>query len=535
MTRVITPLRRCAVLAPRWLLWLGGGLGLVVAGAVVLSPWSGVDPSERSGFLVVYLSAQALLTLGVVAGSWRMRSRGRRAWAMVAAAAVLSVCDDLAWARLAGPVGYGVDGAGLGARAVVQSVSGMLVLSFPVLLLRARLGGRSDREGFVDGLAIACAIGLVLWETLVRLPGAGELIGDANVALFMLLTGVLSAVVALLVRLGFTGLHHEPSAGLLLAAAVVHAAAIVALGAAGAPQPGVAWPAELLAMLSFGLLAAAAWHPSAGRLADPVDVEALGARVSLTRLATLAVALVVPGVVTSLRTWWLVQHASGGGTATTDALLTPAVMVPSSVAALVITVSVIWRMWQLVQDRERARDLLRHRATHDDLTGLPNRRVLHDLLIDNLTPQGAQGRAAPFVVLFMDLDGFKAINDTLGHHAGDRVLVEVSVRIREALRDDDTLVRIAGDEFVAVCSGPLDEATARAIAGRVHRRIVEPIDVNGLDVTVSASIGIALSPPSTGDATRDALGILRLADHAMYDAKRAGGRRTVVVADAAEV
>jgi diguanylate cyclase (GGDEF)-like protein len=514
---------------------LGSGLGLVVAAIVILSPWSGVDPAERSGFRVVYLSAQVLLTLGVVAGSWRMRSRGRRAWTVVAAAAVLSVCDDLAWALLAGPVGYGVVGAGLAARVVVQAAGGVFVLSFPVLLLRARLGGRSDREGFVDGLAIACAIGLVLWETLVRLPGADGLIGDANVALFMLLTGVLSAVVALLVRLGFTGLHHEPAARLLLVAAVVHAAAIVLLGAAGAPQPGVAWPAELLAMVSFCLLAAAAWHPSAGRLAVPIDIEALGVRASLTRLATLAVALVVPGVATSLRMWWSVQRASGAGTATQpEALLAPAVVLPSSVAALVITVSVIWRMWQLVQDRERARDLLRHRATHDDLTGLPNRRVLHDLLIDNLTAHGAQGRAAQLVVLFMDLDGFKAVNDTLGHQAGDRVLVAVSVRIREALRDDDTLVRIAGDEFVAVCSGPLDEATARAIAGRVHARIVKPIDVNGLDVTVSASIGIALSPPSTGDATRDALGILRLADHAMYDAKRAGGSRTVVV-EAADV
>ena len=535
MNRVITPLRRCAVVTPRWLLFLGGGFGLIVAGVVILSPWSGVDPAERSGFLVVYLSAQVVLTLGVVAGSWRMQSRGRRAWLMVAGAAVLSVCDDLAWALLAGPFGYGVVGTGLAARVVVQAACGVLVLSFPVLLLRARLGGRSDREGFVDGLAIACAIGLVLWETLVWLPGADGLIGDANVALFMLLTGVLSAVIALLVRLGFTGLHHEPAARLLLVAAVVHAAAIVVLGAAGAPQPGVAWPAELLAMLSFGLLAVAAWHPSAGRLADPVDIEGLGVSASLTRLATLAVALVVPGAITSLRMWWVVQHTSAAGTAQPGALLAPAVVLPSSVAALVITVSVIWRMWQLVQDRERARDLLRHRATHDDLTGLPNRRVLHDLLIDKLTTQGAQGRAAQFVVLFMDLDGFKAVNDTLGHHAGDRVLVEVSVRIRAALRDDDTLVRIAGDEFVAVCSGPLDEATARAIAGRVHARIVEPIDVNGLDVTVSASIGIALSPPSTGDATRDALGVMRLADHAMYDAKRAGGSRTVVVVDAADV
>ena len=112
--------------------------------------------------------------------------------------------------------------------------------------------------------------------------------------------------------------------------------------------------------------------------------------------------------------------------------------------------------------------------------------------------------------------------------ADDRVLVEVSRRIRTGMRDGDTLVRIAGDEFVAVCAGPLDVVAARALADRVHAQIVAPIDIDGLEVTIGASIGVAQPPPPTGDATRDVQRLLHLADHAMYDAKRSGGGRTVV-------
>jgi hypothetical protein len=237
----------------------------------------------------------------------------------------------------------------------VQAVAGVLVLACPVLLLRARLGGRSDREGLVDGLAIAAAIGLVLWETLLSAPGDGaQVIDDANVTLFMALTGLLSAYVALLARLAFTGVHREPSARLLLLAASVHAVAIVSLGSAGAPPLGVFWPVELTSVLSFGLLAAATLHPSAERLTDEVDTDALGARVSLARLATLTAALVVPAVVTTVRTWWLADRADAiaPGATPLGLLGSPTSLLPSSIAALVITASVIWRMWQLMQERE---------------------------------------------------------------------------------------------------------------------------------------------------------------------------------------
>jgi diguanylate cyclase (GGDEF)-like protein len=131
-------------------------------------------------------------------------------------------------------------------------------------------------------------------------------------------------------------------------------------------------------------------------------------------------------------------------------------------------------------------------------------------------------------VLFLDLDGFKAINDTLGHQAGDHVLIEVGTRVQAALRTDDIVVRMAGDEFVAVFRGPLDQDIARTMADRLHEEIVKPIDIHGIDVTVNASIGVALSQAPTGDLVNDAEALLRMADHAMYDAKRAGGGQTVV-------
>lgn len=508
----------------QWCLIGGPAAAGILAG--MRTTWSAAGGGPRSAYIALQLITQLAFAGAVVAGRARNRSSGRRAWTLVAVAVTIAVLDEAAWALLP-DVGYGVAGTGMAARVVVQLVAGALVLAFPALLLRARLGGRSDREGLVDGLAIAAAIGLVLWETLLLwTPADGaSLVSNANVPLFMVLTGVLSACIALLVRLGFTGVHHETSARLLLLAAVVHAGAVVALGAAGAPASGVAWPAEVLMMLSYALLAAAALHPSAERLTEEVDPDRLGANVSLARLGTLTAALVLPALVTTVRSVWLVDRV---GIPAGDVLRSPAALLPSSIAALIITASVIWRMWHLVQDRERARALLQHRATHDDLTGLPNRGVLQQVLVAQLAAHPTARRAAPFAVLFLDLDGFKAINDTLGHQAGDQVLIEVGARMRAVLRAEDTLVRMAGDEFVAVCGGPIDEETARATAARVHDEIVRPIDVQGIEATVGASIGVALCPVPTGDREHDAHALIRLADHAMYDAKRAGGRRTVV-------
>jgi diguanylate cyclase (GGDEF)-like protein/PAS domain S-box-containing protein len=176
------------------------------------------------------------------------------------------------------------------------------------------------------------------------------------------------------------------------------------------------------------------------------------------------------------------------------------------------------RIWILrdVTTRERAEAELRDRALHDVLTGLPNRTLLNDRLTSALAV--AQRQDAALSLLLLDLDGFKAVNDTWGHRAGDLVLIEVATRLSGTLRESDTAARLGGDEFVLLLPAtPLVGAieTARALVDF----IVAPITIDGKPLTVGASIGIAVFP----NHGRDTQVLLAAADSAMYDAKKSGG------------
>ncbi len=169
-----------------------------------------------------------------------------------------------------------------------------------------------------------------------------------------------------------------------------------------------------------------------------------------------------------------------------------------------------------VTQRRAWEDKITYQAQHDPLTGLVNRRrlieVLHELLI------GRRHRDRRFAIMFIDLDGFKAINDTHGHEVGDRVLVEVARRMRRVARDYDLVSRVAGDEFVVVLRNVLDSAEAEAAARRQLRALATPIRIGQYEERVSASIGVAIPGP---EDTVESL--LRVADQVMYVAKSAGG------------
>jgi len=169
-----------------------------------------------------------------------------------------------------------------------------------------------------------------------------------------------------------------------------------------------------------------------------------------------------------------------------------------------------------ITTRKQAEDALAYQTLHDDLTGLPNRVLLHDRL--DLAILAAQANGTPLALLLMDLDHFKEINDTLGHHSGDELLRQVGVRLRAAVRASDTVARLGGDEFAILLPGA-DLAGAQHVAATLLRALDAPVDLEGQALGVSASIGIALSP-AHGEAA-DVL--LRCADVAMYVAKRAGG------------
>jgi len=171
-----------------------------------------------------------------------------------------------------------------------------------------------------------------------------------------------------------------------------------------------------------------------------------------------------------------------------------------------------------VTERRRLERQLGHQATHDTLTGLPNRAMLERAL-----DAGAQAGAAR-TLLFIDLDRFKVVNDSLGHRSGDELLVAAVERLRANVRGDDLLVRWAGDEFCVLLGAGTSEDVALRIADRLRAVLAEPFSLAGRDVRLSASIGVAAA--GADDAGR----LVQLADLAMYEAKRAGRDRVVVYA-----
>jgi len=173
-------------------------------------------------------------------------------------------------------------------------------------------------------------------------------------------------------------------------------------------------------------------------------------------------------------------------------------------------------------ERHELEATLAHRALHDALTGLPNRAALLERIEWALGDPRAGDRG--IAVLFADLDRFKVVNDSLGHAVGDRMLEQVAQRFRSAVRPNDVVGRFGGDEFVVLCLDVPDEAAAIAVAERLHAALVVPIDLDGTQVVVTASIGIRCSSglPVEPEA------LVRDADVAMYEAKNRG-RDTHVV------
>ncbi len=156
---------------------------------------------------------------------------------------------------------------------------------------------------------------------------------------------------------------------------------------------------------------------------------------------------------------------------------------------------------------------IEHQALHDSLTGLPNRVLFHDRIETALAnARRTGGRAA---VLLLDLDGFKEINDALGHASGDQLLRELAVRLRGTLRDTDTIARLGGDEFgVVMPAGSADDVLETAT--RIHVAVDEPFEIGGLSLDVKTSVGGVLYPDDASDADT----LVRFADVAMYAAKR---------------
>ncbi len=170
-------------------------------------------------------------------------------------------------------------------------------------------------------------------------------------------------------------------------------------------------------------------------------------------------------------------------------------------------------------DHSRLYENLQLRAHHDSLTGLPNRVLFEDRLERALHQAVVLGQK--LALLFVDMDGFKEINDTYGHRAGDIYLREVADRMKRAMRPGDTVARVDGDEFTVIAAGISEIDEAEAIASRILQAIREPMMIEGRNIAASASIGIAVFPDDGTSAEQ----LQREADAAMYSAKDLGRNR----------
>ena len=222
---------------------------------------------------------------------------------------------------------------------------------------------------------------------------------------------------------------------------------------------------------------------------------------SRLRVAVVGVALVIPALLTL---------ANDSRTISDRIVL--------CVLMLAMTAAAVLRIAQALQTAESSEARLVFQANHDSLTGLPNRRMMEQHLADLLAEPAIDDTHV--AVLYLDLDRFKLINDTLGHSHGDELLIEVAERLHANVRPSDLVTRIGGDEFMIILGHVVSVSQAVDLANRLRSCLRTPFIVHGMTFYVSASIGLAFASGDDRNATAEAL--VRDADTAMYQAKDAG-------------
>ncbi|MCX6062104.1 MAG: diguanylate cyclase [Campylobacterales bacterium] len=172
-----------------------------------------------------------------------------------------------------------------------------------------------------------------------------------------------------------------------------------------------------------------------------------------------------------------------------------------------------------ITEKKHADEIIWKQANYDLLTGLPNRRLFSDRLEHEIKIAHRTNKS--LALLFIDLDYFKQVNDTLGHEMGDILLIKVSERINESIRESDTVARMGGDEFTAILPQINSPEDAVRVVSIIIEKLAQPFDLNGTSITISASIGVAIYPKDAQDSKE----LLQNADIAMYDAKKQGRSR----------
>ncbi|MFI7541917.1 diguanylate cyclase [Actinoplanes sp. NPDC049599] len=437
---------------------------------------------------VTYPVAFAGLVVLAWLGLRRRTGRARVAHGLMAGALTVWLCGDLLYALLVWHFGELGD---------VSAADVLWVLGYPllaaglVLMVRLRAPGRL-REAALDVLAMATVVAALFWQFMVAPEVSGSTMSWAVLftAFYPFGDVLLFAAGALVV---LTPGERAGPTRYLVAALTVTFVGDVTISAASLVLPDFdTGHLDGLLLLANGLFAAALWHPAEKGLASAPKPDA--ERLHPARVVFLGVSLLALPALSDVRI--------------NNAMIHRTTMLA---AMMLLTAIVLVRFTLVVREQELARAALAHRATHDQLTGLINRQELHARLAAALLLRAGGGP----VVHFLDLNGFKPVNDRYGHAAGDFVLSEVARRLRATVRETDTVARLGGDEFV-VLSGTPDDAAA--ITDRLRTAVTAPLHYQGHDLRIGVSVGHA-SAAGLDDPTSDAL--LAAADADMYREKAA--------------
>lgn len=456
--------------------------------------------------MIGFLAVSVATVPAVIHGLRRTAVSDRLPWWFLLAALVSLNLDNVAWYWY---VYFQGQPTADGTVADLFATAGHIFMLCGAVAVVARRG-RNDIGGMIDTSIVSMAAGGVLWD-FILLPHM-EATNASTVAQIsmcvdiFLLTGVLGA----LARLVSTAKEFIPALWLLVAtlmfALVGNVAVALTINELTGARPE--WT-DMLFIGAYTCLGLCGLDRSSGLLLSPGPApndNLTGGRLAFLGLALAAVPIVGGG-----------RQVLGYGV---DGLLL-------AIGTAAITPLVMIRIGRLSAQRARAERALLHEATHDALTGLPNRREF----VARLTAVLAEKRNV--VVLFCDLDGFKAVNDRLGHAAGDALLVEVADRLRRCVRESDpdragdVVSRFGGDEFLILCPDARSSDAAE-LCVRIDHTMGDPVRLDGETVRIGASIGAV-----TGDGTiDDAEQLIHRADAAMYEAKQSRrgtpGVRTVV-------
>jgi diguanylate cyclase len=448
--------------------------------------------------------AAAAATVTTAHRARRSSGRMRATWAALAAACAAWTAGQLHWAWM--------DMSGLGVP--FPSVSDVGFLAFAVLaavglVLYPAGGGVTARwQRCCDALMTSAAVGLISWQTTLGAVLAGMSGGSALASTLLLAYPVSDVLLIVLAILNLTLVERARRPLVLVAVGLLSLsvsdsifAYLQSVSSYDGGLVDLGWVFGFLFLCLAGTIGTAD-EGSAGKRAR-----------RRRRLATAAYLPYVPvaGALISSLTVTLAGQPLGGPEVTTATVI---------IALLLVRQHLSLRENTRLTDALAAREaMLRHQAFHDGLTGLANRALFRDRLEHALV---LNARAQhPLSLVFLDLDDFKVVNDTLGHGTGDELLVRVAERLTAVLRDGDTVARLGGDEFAVLIE---DDGDPMEIAHRALGVLREPFLVGGRSIEVRASAGVCVLEP--GDAV-DADELLARSDTAMYAAKRSGKSRVV--------